>query len=183
MKGCYSLRDHLDTQTRTDYLVLLRAAYYDTMDRTFLPTVDELRNQPLEFVEWLNRVNRLLLPDKSLMSLCASMRAGAELHEWVSSYKQVDVATCDMACKAAEIGNVDALKWINEKNPEAIPGVSAIRTRLESRPDDSALLEWALQKVPRLLPDHKRLIDFGCDRHAPELVQKVKDYQTRRVVA
>ncbi|PJF20005.1 hypothetical protein PSACC_00148 [Paramicrosporidium saccamoebae] len=148
-----------------------------------MPTVDELKNQPVEYIQsvYFHDPGRFTAQD--LLELCASKKTGIDIHEWLSGALGMDVANLEMAGAAVRTGNIKALDWIIEKNPDAFPSknslLDGIRTSFYSTKATELVL-WIFAKRPELLPDWERLQSLGSYNISLAMVERVKDYQRRK---
>ncbi|PJF19691.1 hypothetical protein PSACC_00494 [Paramicrosporidium saccamoebae] len=116
------------------------------------------------------------------MKLCAYKKTGTDIHKWLSGTLGMDVTTLKMANKAASIGNIGALEWIIEKNPEAFIYEDSIWRGLNSFFDPKKTAEmviWLFNKRPGLLPSWKYLQDVERYGISLAMLEKIQSYQER----
>ncbi|PJF16551.1 hypothetical protein PSACC_03637 [Paramicrosporidium saccamoebae] len=157
--------------------MFLRYLYDMKPTREYLPTVDELRDLPVEYVEWVHGQDANHLSTTDLIALCASRRASFDIHEWVYDSMHVKFKYSEMANEAAKVGNVVALKWIIERDPLAFPSKRYILTGLKGMHRDIELLTWVYNSGLAHLPNWESLEMLGYHLEAPEIVQELKMYQ------
>jgi hypothetical protein len=168
-------------KTQRELIVLLDYLYTLTSRREYLPTVDELRNQPIEYVHNAYFVDPPYLDEKDLVTICSFKATGTEIHEWLSGLG-INVATVEMANMAAWIGNIEALYWINEQSPEAFPSQEYIERGLKF-PEGrrrAKLVKWVFDIRPEKVPFWWFLDLWGYQFLAPQTLREVKDYQERQ---
>ncbi|PJF16655.1 hypothetical protein PSACC_03533 [Paramicrosporidium saccamoebae] len=171
---------------KRDFLALLDYLYGKTKDRRYMPTVEELENQPVGYIQRAYSHNAEHFTDQDLLKLCVSKETGTDIHEWLfGTLGMTSVTTLEMANKAASIGNVEALDWIIGKNPEAFPSEDSIVSGMNSLSLNfkrkTELAMWLFDKRPELIPAWERLKGLGYYGVSSVMLQKVKDYQEGRV--
>ncbi|PJF19087.1 hypothetical protein PSACC_01096 [Paramicrosporidium saccamoebae] len=152
-----------------------------TKEEQYLPTTEELRNQPVEFIQHIHFHQPNHLSHQDFMELCKSKRIGADIHKWLLTKLGINVANLEMANAAARIGNIEALDWIVKQNPEVFPSRAYIKDGLCFMWGCRAteLLEWLFNQRPGAIPDWKHLQEWNYPVVAPEMFLRVKNYQER----
>ncbi|PJF16438.1 hypothetical protein PSACC_03746 [Paramicrosporidium saccamoebae] len=151
-----------------------------TADSALLPTTDELRDQPVEYVKWVCHVDENYLSPQDLISLCTSHTVGLELAEWIDENLRVDLANHEMASAAAKSGHAQLLNWVCTKNPSVFISKECIKEGLGNADRDEELFTWALCNKPECLPEWEFLDERGYRGVFPEMVKEVKLYQERQ---
>jgi hypothetical protein len=166
-----------DSSKRTEIVMFLKCLFEQTADSALLPTVDDLRDQPIEYVTWVCQVNPSHLSRQALVSLCTSHTVGLELVKWIADNMQIDLADCEMASAAARAGNVSVLNWVATKNPSVFISKECIKEGMGNVDRDETILIWALFNAPTCLPEWEFLDERGYQSVFPEIFMQVKLYQ------
>ncbi|PJF18906.1 hypothetical protein PSACC_01279 [Paramicrosporidium saccamoebae] len=172
----------INMEVRREFLALLDYLYGKTKDRWYMPTVEDLKNQPAECIQSVYFHDPGHFTDQDLLKLCASKETGTDIHEWLSGALGMDVANSEMAGAAASMGNIEALDWITEKNPEAFPSKDFLQRLFRvSRyfRKSMELVLWVFVKRPELLPDWKYIQRWTSFGESLVILERVKDYQER----
>jgi hypothetical protein len=170
-------RIYNERKNRIKFVLFLRYLYNWKPICEYLPTVDELRDLPVEFVQWVHGQNADYLSTADLMALCASRKVGIDIYEWVCDGLHMELNYSKMANEAAKVGNISALKWIIARDPAAFPSKQAILARLKNRYGDLELLNWVYSSGLERLPNWESLELLNYHLDAPEIMQELKAYQ------
>ncbi|PJF18657.1 hypothetical protein PSACC_01488 [Paramicrosporidium saccamoebae] len=163
-----------------DFLTLLRSLYeLANRDSQYLPTYDEMYDQPVEYVQWVHSQNPGHLSQSALIMLCKAKSDTAQFHEWISRDLSINVATSEMASAAANIGNVKALSWIIDKNPDAAPSRESVQAGLKVYKNTELLL-YVHSTRPEHVPDVEFLVEHGYHKVAPGTVQRMRNFQSEQ---
>jgi hypothetical protein len=164
---------------RTEFLILLEFLYKQTGNVDYLPTVDELLDQPIQYVQWLYLVDPKRLSSKDLRKLCVSRTVGLDVVKWASECVDENFVNFEMANVAAVAGNISVLEWIVQHDPLAFPSKAAIKARLFGTIDVDLLI-WTYFKRPEYLPLWEQLERHGYCEKVPEIMPKLQIFQERQ---